>query len=562
MQSTIPSPARPGPAGTDDRGPGTPALLAALGLLGFMLLLPGHPQRLVPGSFLHLPLELPALALALAWLRGPALRWLRVATVALLGTLLVLRLLDLGSYLAFDRRFSPLVELHLLGDGWNLASGAVGRWQAGLGIGAALLVPALMCIATRWATGALARVRGARRHVLSALCVASLCAGALATVAGRFPPPRAIDARASAAIWPELVERVGHMVRSVADQREFVAALGVDPVATGVGAPRYGALAGRDVGVVFVEAYGRSALDHERYAARARAKLGEVQARIEAAGLHAASGWATSPVRGGRSWLAQATFAAGLVVDDQARFDRLLGSDRRPASRLFQAAGWRTAALMPAIVEAWPEGAWYGFDRILDGRTSGYAGEPFGWVTMPDQYTLSVLQRLRDETDAPLMSTVALISTHAPWTPVPRIVDWDAVGDGSIFDGTRRFGEPVTWTEPDAVRRMYAETLDYTLETVGQYLERYAGNGFFIVLGDHQPASIIDGWGRTADVPVHVVTDDPALLARLPRDAFAPGMVPADGARRLPMESLRELFATRYESARPATAGITPRPPP
>ena len=525
------------------------------------MLLPGHPANLVPGTFARLPLELPALVLLLLFARGSALSGLRAAALALLGALLVLRLLDLGSFVAFDRRFSPLVEMHLLGDGWNLASGAIGRLEAGLGIGAGLALIALACAALHRATGTIARSAGAARRVLAVGAGAALAAGALGLVVARAGGPdaaaRLASRLASADVAPEVVERVGHMARSIADQQAFVAALDVDPVGTGPDAPSFAALAGRDVGVVFVEAYGRSALELERFSTRTRATLADVGARLDAAGLHAASGWLTSPIRGGRSWLAQATFASGLTVDDQARFDRLLGSDRRPLSALFEAAGWRTAAMMPAIVEAWPEAGWYGFDRVLDGHTSGYAGEPFGWVTMPDQYTLSAFEhRVRnverdvegDVEDAPLMGTVALISTHAPWTPVARVVPWEDVGDGSLFDGSLRFGDPVTWTDRESVRDMYAESVDYTLEVIGRYLETYAKDGFFVVLGDHQPASIVDGWGRTADVPIHVVTDDPALLARLPGDAFVPGMVPDDDSTRLPMSAARELLATRFEA--------------
>ena len=49
-------------------------------------------------------------------------------------------------------------------------------------------------------------------------------------------------------------------------------------------------------------------------------------------------------------------------------------------------------------------------------------------------------------------------------------------------------------------------------------------------------------------MPIHVVTDDPALLARLPGDAFVPGMVPDDDSTRLPMSAARELLATRFEA--------------
>ena len=54
---------------------------------------------------------------------------------------------------------------------------------------------------------------------------------------------------------------------------------------------------------------------------------------------------------------------------------------------------------------------------------------------MPDQYVLSALQRLElaKRHRPPLFAEVDLISSHAPWTRIPRLIPWDDVGDGSIF---------------------------------------------------------------------------------------------------------------------------------
>ena len=351
------------------------------------------------------------------------------------------------------------------------------------------------------------------------------------------------------------------MRRSIADQTAFVAELADDPLEGGP-PPAFEALAGRDVAVVFVESYGRSVVDGERFRDSARERLADVEARIGRAGLHAKSAWLTSPIRGGRSWLAHATFNSGLVIDSQARFDRLVASPRVSLNRLFGRAGWRTAGLMPAIRLAWPEGAWYGFDDILDFERLGYAGEPFGWVTMPDQYTLSAFERLvrRPEgADArPVMAEIALISSHAPWTPLSRTVPWETVGDGAIFDGSHRFGgtPAEVWSEREQVREHYALSIDYSLDVLGGYLERHGEGALFVILGDHQPASIVNGWDATADVPVHLVSDDPALLARLPDTLWSDGMLPADDLPSQPMASMRETLARRF-SAMPATPAPT-----
>jgi len=148
------------------------------------------------------------------------------------------------------------------------------------------------------------------------------------------------------------------------------------------------------------------------------------------------TGWSRSPTMGGLSWLAHGTFLSGLWVDNQARYDRLMMSDRRSLNRLFREAGWRTAAIMPAITMDWPEGSYYGYDTIFASDDLGYQGKPFNWVTMPDQYTLVAFDRLvrHAGNDRPVMAEIALISSHAPWTPVPELIDWADVGDGRAFD--------------------------------------------------------------------------------------------------------------------------------
>ena len=346
----------------------------------------------------------------------------------------------------------------------------------------------------------------------------------------------------------ELVERVRAARRAVRDQSEFSALLADDPVGTGEGAPRFAALDGLDVVVLFVESYGRSYLDAERFAPGARAGLRKIEDELADVGLAARSAWLDSPVRGGRSWLAQATLASGLPLTNHARFQRLLGSDRRSLHALFAGAGWHTAAVLPIVDGRWVEGAWYDVERFFDRASLGYAGKSFGYVPMPDQYTLAAFQRrVRETADGPLMASVGLLDSHAPWTPLPLPVPWEEIGDGRLFDGTRRFGQPLDWSHPEPVRTMYGKSVEATLARIGEYLARHGEEALFVVVGDHQPAGVIAGWSTDAHVPVHLVARDPALLARLPDAHFSPGMLPVAEAPVLPMASLRELFASVFE---------------
>ncbi|HZA66058.1 MAG TPA: hypothetical protein VE592_03860, partial [Geminicoccaceae bacterium] len=72
-----------------------------------------------------------------------------------------------------------------------------------------------------------------------------------------------------------------------------------------------GRLHGADVLLIFVESYGRSALEQARYAERLLPTLAAFDQRLAERDLHAASAWLTSPTVGGQSWLAHGTLESG-----------------------------------------------------------------------------------------------------------------------------------------------------------------------------------------------------------------------------------------------------------
>lgn len=520
------------------------ALITMAALFG-ILLFPGHPESFTADHFARLPLEWPLIVLALLLAHGKLLKVLLWLLVTALALAVLLRTADIGSYIAFDRRFSPLVEWHLLGDGWNLASQQIGLVEAGIAVALVVILIIVLLFVLYKGLATLGKLQGRVRTLVGAVATVVLLSGLFVLWnQGDDSSKRYVQAN----FIPELVERSKGMQRSIIDQQNFVAELAIDPLGN-QSLPTFSALDGRDVAFVFIESYGQSFLLDEQLGPPAAQRLSRIEQQIKNSGLHVRSGWMTSPVRGGRSWLAHASFASGLKISNQARFDRLVASDRTSLYGLFSQAGWHSVGLVPAIRYAWPEGVWYGFEQIYDFAGMNYKGEAFGWVTMPDQYTLSAFEtNIRQPSARPVMAEIALISSHVPWTPIPEIVPWNEVGDGSVFDGSNRFGEPLNWGDRAKVRQMYAESLDYSLATVGEYLSQFGKGALFVIQGDHQPASIIAGWGKTADVPVHIVSDDVTLLERLPPDVFRRGMIPHTDSRSLPMWAMRELMSSVFEA--------------
>jgi hypothetical protein len=197
---------------------------------------------------------------------------------------------------------------------------------------------------------------------------------------------------------------------------------------------------------------------------------------------------------------------------------------------------------MPQITMAWPEADFMGFETVLPAADLGYAGLPFNWVTMPDQFTLTALDRLvrNGHHEKPLFAQIALASSHAPWVPVPDLVPWETVGDGRIFDKMSTSGDPpdLVWRDPARVRDQYRLSIDYSLQTVIDYAALHSDNPpLIIVLGDHQAAGFV-ALDERPDVPIHII-GPAALVDRVADWGWQPGLTPAPGTPVLPMDQMR-----------------------
>ncbi|MGY6548132.1 MAG: sulfatase [Roseinatronobacter sp.] len=531
-------------------------VLLALALLWLVLIQPNHPAAMTWGALRMVPLELPAL-LALLVLAGD--RWpgriLRCALVTVLTLIVILKLADFGTFIAFNRGFNVVVDLHLASAGWVLVSGSIGLGQSLL----AALVTALALVALVaglwWAMGVIARIRAPRPAALVVLVLGSALALSEMGHALRLwsLPPDMRAALPGAAFTARVgVERVQQVAQTRRDLAQFKIDARDDPM-LGAG-PFFDRLDGRDVILIYVESYGRSSFENPLYIDTHTGTLRAIEADLAARGLSMRSGWTTAPMVGGQSWLAHGSVAAGLWLDTQARYRAMLISPRRTLHHFAQEAGLRTVAIKPAHVFPWPEGDFFGFDAIHNAPDLGYQGLPFNWVTMPDQFTLKALERLElDQPDrAAILAQVALVSSHAPWVPVPDLVDWDLIGDGTIFNDMALSGDPpeVVWRDHDRVRDQFRLAIDYSLQVVGDWAARHADDPpLMIVLGDHEPARFVSGVDGF-DVPIHVIGPED-LVAPFATLGWTPGMIPDPAIPALRMDSLRDHFLRLLSRPRP-----------
>lgn len=532
----------PRPAGARRRA------VAAVATIVLASLVPGVVHTGTLAALLALPAEAIVVLLLLRTLDSPAAR---AAVAALFAVTVVaataLAALDRAFLITVDRGFRAAEDTPQL-----LAAAGVVEDSVGA-VGLTALVAAVVAVVAAAIAGltlaALAASNGATRAESSGRMVAAGAAAIwiVGAVLGAQLVPGVPFAAADAA--RSIAGAVEQSNQSVRDREAFERALTADPFADR--AVLLDALEGTDVVFAFVESYGRVALEGPGFSDGVRSLLREEAARLDREGYEARSGFLTSPTFGGESWLAHATLQSGVWVEGQRAHDRLMASDRLTLSRAFGAAGWRTVAVVPSNTDPWPDGrAFYRFDDVLDARSLDYDGPAFGYALVPDQFTWRQFHdRVLGGAAGPVMAEIDLVSSHTPWTPLPRLVPWARLGDVEVFRAQVDDGEHplVAWQDSARVRELYGESIEYSLGATLGYLDEYHPRHLVLVIvGDHQPARVVSGPDADHDVPVTIITDDTDVLARIDAWDWEPGLIPSPEAPVWRMDDFRDRFLEAF----------------
>ena len=111
------------------------------------------------------------------------------------------------------------------------------------------------------------------------------------------------------------------------------------------------------------------------------------------------------------------------------------------------------------------------------------------------------------------------------------MVDWNEVGDGSIFDGMPEQGQsPDVDLRKDqaATRAAYGQSIQYSLNTLVSFVQTYGDkNLVLVVLGDHQPASTVSAARAPATTcRSSIIAHDPAVMDRISGWGWQDGLRP------------------------------------
>jgi phosphatidylglycerophosphate synthase len=530
--------------------------LAAL-IIWAALVAPDQPPELTPVAFLRVPIEGLALIAAAALLPTVPRRILAGILGPLLTLLVILRIFDIVFFTAFARPFDLVGDAGNAGIGIETLRSALGNGEANLIVyGAGALAVALLVLITlamfRLTRAAAENRRWSLRSVLGLGGVWLLCSVSGAQLLSHSPV-------ASATTLGYVLHEVHAVEADIHDEAVFAKQINHDAFRDTPGRRLLTALRGKDVLLVFVESYGQVSVQGSSFSPAIDALLNQGTSRLLKAGFSARSAFVDAPGFGGISWLAHSTLQSGVWADSQRRYDQLVATRRFTLSDAFNRAGWRTINFAPADDRSWPEGSsFYHYDKLYDRRAMGYRGPSFNYAPMPDQYMFASLQRLElARPHRPLFAEVETVSSHMPWDRIPRMIPWNDLGNGAIFNRIPMYRQPSSfWWHPSQVKAAYARSLEYSLRTLISFVQRYGKkNLVLVVVGDEQPLAIVSGQTASHNVPISIIAHDPAVLKRIGGWGWQSGLLPRPHAPVLRMSAFRDRFLTAYG---PRPAGRTP----
>jgi phosphatidylglycerophosphate synthase len=538
-------------------------------LVSGVLVAPDRLSRLTPAAFARIPVEglvLVAVAVVLpAWPRRI------VAAVAgiLFGLLTLVKILNMAFYEEIGQAFNPVFGWVDIGPAIGVVRDTIGPTRtnialAALWLGLILLVGAITAATIHLTTVAARHRRGTVRGLAALTAVWVLCAG-LSLQLVRGSPVASTSAAGLA------VAQVRSTQTAFRDQRRFEKVLHrSDPEASVPASDLLTGLRGKDVVIAFVENYGQAAVQGSSFSPGVDAFLRRGTASLARAGWSTRSAWINAPGFGGVSQLAHSTLQAGLWVNTNQRYAQLVASRRFTLSDAFGKAGWRTVSDSPEDDVAWPPGTqFYHYDQLYDRRNVGYHGPTFSYPSIPDQYTLAELQRNElGPGHKPMMAEIDLVSSHYPWAPLPTMVPWNRVGNGSIFDAMPARGEtPLSILgSASKERQAFGKSIKYSLQALTSWVtELNDPNLVLILLGDEQPDGPISRPGASHKVVASIVARDPSVFRQIASWHWQDGLLPGRSAPLELMDVFRNqflgAFSTASSQAASAHGPTAPEPP-
>jgi hypothetical protein len=475
--------------------------------------------------------------IALARLRGIARPVVLVVTGVVYGSLVVYSGAEALFQFIFDRPFVPRADIPMVRGGLLLVFGQIGSRVD-------LLVPVaialILLVAWGGAVVLLALGSAAIRRVSLPVFTASAISVIAVSLFVAVTPVTLLSATVVSGLGSGETVAFQDVLHRI-DDPKFEPGESDDPSVEQSGYA-FGGILDRDIYVFAIEAYGYAAFSRDELYRQLEPDFAQLEAVLDNAGYSLVSHYLLSPVAGGFSWLAEATFLSGQWINSQPVFEQLYETPVSTLPGFLHDGGYFTFTVKPGTVHgSWPEGwelfrfedAMIAYDGDFD-----YRGPWFSFVPITDQFAIHAahqrLTQLRAEggpaRKRPVFAYYQLVSSHTPFNRIPFYVEnWDDLGDGSIY---HEFSDRIltfdnTWSGGTELEEGFVSSISYVFTVLSQYIERFMDhtkNPIIIIFGDHQPQRPIREQNAHLSVPVHIASRDPAVLEAFRRHGYTDGI--------------------------------------
>ena len=173
---------------------------------------------------------------------------------------------------------------------------------------------------------------------------------------------------------------------------------------------------------------------------------------------------------------------------------------------------------------------------------------------MPDQYTFKAFDdlELAPGDRGPVMAEIDLVSSHTPWSPSPASCPWDRSATARSIDGMQATHTsstlPLLGDGTTSSTTTPSRSATRCPSLVSFVRHAHDKNLVMVVLGDHQPNSLVSGTGVSHDVPMSLIAHDPHVLHRITDWGWTPGLRPRERPRRMRMDAFRDQFLSAFGS--------------
>jgi phosphatidylglycerophosphate synthase len=517
-----------------------------------VLVAPVRLFQLTPSAFVRIPIEgLVLVGVALVLPARPR-RIVAAAAGILFGLIVLVKIFDMGFYAELGRPFNVVFDWGNISPAVGVVRDAIGTKSTNIAFVALFLVVILIIGAITASAIRITTVAAQhRRATVSALAALTAVWALVAGFSLQLVPGIPVASTSAASL---VVGQVRTTAAEIREQHHFEQLLrSRDPQASIPTSDLLTGLRGKDVVIAFVESYGQVAVQGTSFSRGVDALLRRRTAALARAGWSTESAWIKSPGFGGISQLSHSTLQSGMWVDSTQLYAELLRSHRFTLSDAFDKAGWRTVSDAPSDDDSWgPGSSFFHFDKLYNHANVGYHGPRFSYATVPDQYTLAAFQRLElAPGHKPVMAELDLVSSHTPWAPLPTMVPWNKIGNGSIYDTMPARSESVAqvWRNTSTVRKFFGRSIQYSLKALTSWVtEAKDPNLVLIVLGDEQPGSVISGNWANHDVAISIIARDPSLFRQIASWHWQDGLLPGPKAPLDRMDTFRNQFLRAFST--------------